>query len=105
MSVKIRLRRTGGRNDVCYRVVAADTAFPRDGRFIEVLGWYDPKKKGENFHLEMERIEHWTARGAQCSDTVASLLRKVRKRGAAVAAAPEPAEVPAEVAVETTAEA
>ena len=85
MSVKIRLRRTGANNDVSYRVVATDGRFPRDGRFIEVLGWYDPKKKGINFQLKLDRIQHWTARGAVVSDTVASLLRKV------------PAAAPAEV--------
>jgi small subunit ribosomal protein S16 len=76
MSVKIRLRRTGGNNDVSYRVVATDSRSPRDGRFIEVLGWYDPKKKGVNFQLKLDRIQHWTARGAIVSDTVASLIKK-----------------------------
>jgi small subunit ribosomal protein S16 len=76
MSVKIRLRRTGANNDVCYRVVATDSRSPRDGRFIEVLGWYDPKKKGINFQLKLDRIQHWTARGAIVSDTVASLIKK-----------------------------
>ncbi len=76
MSVKIRLRRTGANNDVSYRVVATDSRSPRDGRFIEVLGWYDPKKKGINFQLKSDRIQHWTARGAIVSDTVASLIKK-----------------------------
>ena len=91
MSVKIRLRRTGANNDVSYRVVATDGRFPRDGRFIEVLGWYDPKKKGINFQLKLDRIQHWTARGAVVSDTVASLLKKIP---AAPASAPvaEPAD-------------
>ena len=96
MSVKIRLRRTGGRNDVCYRVVATDTHFPRDGRFLEVLGWYDPKKKGENFKIDLVRIEHWHARGAQISETVTSLIRKARRATPAAVAAPAADAVPAE---------
>ena len=79
MSVKIRLRKTGGKNDVCYRVVAADARFPRDGRFLELLGWYDPKKTGVNFGLKPERIEYWASKGAQISDTVKSLMRKSKK--------------------------
>ena len=78
MSVKIRLRRTGARNDICYRVVAADTRSPRDGRFIEVLGWYDPKKEGNNFSLKTDRIEYWVGNGAIMSDTVRSLVKKDR---------------------------
>jgi small subunit ribosomal protein S16 len=77
MSVKIRLRRTGANNDVSYRVVATDSRSPRDGKFIEVLGWYDPKKKGVNYLLKMDRIQHWTSMGAIVSDTVASLIKKV----------------------------
>lgn len=76
MGVVIRMRRTGANNDVAYRVVAADSRSPRDGRFVEVLGWYDPKKAGINFQLKVDRILHWKARGARVSETVASLLRK-----------------------------
>ncbi len=78
MSVKIRMTRTGANKDIAYRVVAADSRSPRDGKNLEVLGWYDPKKKGVNFSLKMERIEYWTSKGAQVSDTVKSLLRKSR---------------------------
>jgi len=77
MSVKIRLRRVGANNDVSYRVVATDSRFPRDGRFIEILGWYDPKKTGVNFQFKLDRVQHWKDRGAVVSDTVASLLKKV----------------------------
>jgi small subunit ribosomal protein S16 len=82
MAVKIRLTRTGGRNDVCYRVVAADSRSPRDGRFLEILGWYDPKREGVNFELKRERIDYWKSRGAQLSDTVRSLLRRSAKTAA-----------------------
>ena len=79
MSVKIRLTRTGARNSPCYRVVAADTRSPRDGGNLEILGWYDPKKKdGENFDIKVDRIADWQARGAKVSATVNNLLKKAR---------------------------
>ena len=81
MAVRIRLRRTGGSNDVCYRVVAADTRSPRDGRFIEILGWYDPKKTGVNFKLKQDRIDYWVSKGAQLSDTVKNLVHQAKKAG------------------------
>lgn len=76
MAVKIRMRRTGSKNDICYRVVAADGRSPRDGKFLELLGWYDPKKTGTNFELKLDRIDYWKKQGAMVSDTVASLVRK-----------------------------
>ena len=79
MAVKLRLTRTGARNAASYRVVAADVRSPRDGRFIETLGWYDPKQTGHNFELKMDRIEHWTSQGAQASDTVKSLVKRARR--------------------------
>ena len=79
MSVKVRLARTGARNDPCFRVVAADSRSPRDGRFIEVLGWYDPKIEGQNFGLKEDRIEHWRSKGAVLSDTVKSILKRAKK--------------------------
>ncbi|MBN1675419.1 MAG: 30S ribosomal protein S16 [Kiritimatiellae bacterium] len=89
MAVKIRLRRTGAKNCPCFRVVATDTRFPRDGRFLEVLGWYDPKLAGANFNLKLERVEHWVGKGAVVSDTVRSLIRKART-GAQAPAGPPP---------------
>ena len=91
MSVKLRLTRTGGRNDVCYRCVAADTRSPRDGRFIEILGWYDPRLNGRNFELDLERVEHWRSQGAILSDTVRSLVKRAKQ---APAAEVEEAETP-----------
>lgn len=79
MSVKIRLRRMGRTNAVAYRVVAADTRSPRDGRFIETLGWYDPKQEGVNFNLDTDRVDYWKSQGAQVSDTVNSLYRRAAK--------------------------
>lgn len=88
MAVKVRLTRTGANKDNCFRVVATDSRNPRDGRFIETLGWYDPKKEGVNFSLKMERIEYWKGTGAELSDTVRSLVRRAGRiaRDAAAAA-------------------
>jgi small subunit ribosomal protein S16 len=72
------MTRTGGNKDICYRVVATDTRFPRDGKNLEVVGWYDPKKKGMNFQLKMDRVEYWVSKGALVSDTVKSLIKKSR---------------------------
>ncbi len=103
MAVKIRLRRTGSRNAACFRVVAADSRSPRDGRFIETLGWYDPKLEGVNFKLKLDRVEFWRSQGAEVSDTVKSLLRRADKAGltaetpeAPAAAEPEAVEPVAE---------
>jgi len=77
--VKIRLRRTGCNNNAAYRVVAADARSPRDGKFLEILGWYTPKQDGENFKVDLERIAYWQSKGAQLSETVASMVRKAKK--------------------------
>ena len=79
MAVKVRLRRTGSNKDPFFRIVATDERFATSGRFLENLGWYDPKKKGVNFLLKMDRIEYWKSKGAQLSDTVKSLVKKSRK--------------------------
>src|SRR6266404_2925056 len=101
MAVSIRLRREGAKNRPYYKVVVADSRSPREGRFIEIIGTYDPKKPGHNSTLKVDRAEYWIARGAQPSDTVRSLLKKNKKSGvpaptpAAVASAPaEPEPVP-----------
>ena len=77
--MKIRLMRTGARNDSCFRVVAADSRSPRDGSFLEILGWYDPKREGVNCKLNRERVDFWRERGAIVSETVKSLLRLARQ--------------------------
>ena len=92
MSVSIRLRREGAKNRPYYKVVVADSRSPRDGKFIEIIGTYDPKRQGDNSTIKLDRAEHWIARGAQPSDTVRSLLKKNRSRPAAGAGeADEPA--------------
>ncbi len=79
MSVKIRLKRVGAKNQPVYRVVVADSRSPRDGKCIEEIGVYHPIKKGVNFDLDLARAEHWLSKGALPSETVASFIRKARK--------------------------
>lgn len=71
----------------CYRIVVADGRSPRDGRFIENVGTYDPRKTGENFKVDLERVKHWMQRGAQPSNTVRSFLKKAERAAAATKAA------------------
>lgn len=102
MSVKIRMTRTGSKNAACFRIVATDGRAPRDGRFIEILGWYDPKIDGPNFRLKLDRVEHWTNQGALMSDSVSSLMRRARK-GEMAEGQTAPAEEAEVVAVEEVA--
>ena len=85
MPVRIRLRRVGTKNVPVYRIVVADGHSPRDGRFIENIGTYDPKKATNNFKVDLERANYWISKGAQPSDTVRSILKKAEKAGPAVA--------------------
>ena len=78
MAVKMRLRRMGSRNAPFYRVVIQDGRRAPTGRFIETIGWYDPKQEGTNFSINLDRVEYWSSSGAQPSDTVASLIKKAR---------------------------
>ncbi len=75
MPVKIRLTRAGAKKRPFYRVVVAHAEAPRDGRFIEVLGTYDPKKEPSEFRLDKERLQHWLTQGAVPTETVASLCK------------------------------
>ena len=79
MAVSIRLRREGTKNSPYYKVVVADRRSPRDGKFIEIIGAYDPKKPGHNSTLNIDRVEYWISKGAQPSDTVRSLIKKNKK--------------------------
>lgn len=83
MAVRIRLKRIGAKNAPAYRIVVADSRSPRDGRFIEELGGYDPKKKAGTFKLDVERARYWISKGAQPSETVASFIKKAGKAVAA----------------------
>ena len=86
MSVTIRLTRAGSKKVPFYRVVAADRRSPRDGRFIEQLGVYDPLRDPVEFRVDEERLAHWLKVGALPSQTVSELLR--RKAKSPTAAAP-----------------
>ena len=79
MAVSIRLRREGAKNRPYYKIVVADSHSPRDGKFIEIIGTYDPKIPGQNSGLNVERAEYWISKGAQPSDTVRSLIKRNKK--------------------------
>ena len=75
MSVKIRLRRMGAKKAPFYRIVVADSRYPRDGRFIEEVGFYYPTKEPSVIKVDAEKVEKWIASGAQPTDTVKALLK------------------------------
>jgi len=76
MPVRIRLTRKGAKKRPFYRIVAADTEAPRDGRFLEVLGYYDPLEDPFEVHVDEDGVRKWVQKGASLSETVRSLLRK-----------------------------
>ena len=86
MAVKIRMKRVGAKNKPVFRIVVADSRSPRDGKFIEELGTYLPRQKGDNnFKMDLERAKYWVSKGAQPSETVASFIKKATKAAAAAA--------------------
>ena len=76
MAVKIRLKRMGAKKAPFYRIVVADSRYPRDGRFIEELGYYDPTKEPSVVKIDGDKAKEWMANGAQPTDTVKALLKK-----------------------------
>ncbi len=76
MAVKIRLRRMGAKKAPFYRIVVADSRYPRDGRFIEEVGYYDPTKEPSLVKIDVEKVKKWLENGAQPTDTVRALLKK-----------------------------
>ena len=76
MAVKIRLRRMGAKKAPFYRIVVADSRYPRDGRFIEEIGYYDPTKSPAIVKIDGEKAQKWISNGAQPTDTVKILLKK-----------------------------
>jgi small subunit ribosomal protein S16 len=86
MAVRIRLKRIGAKNTPAYRIVVTDSRSPRDGRFIEEIGFYVPTKRDHKYTINLERAKHWVGKGAQPSETVASMIKKATKAAAAAAA-------------------
>ena len=84
MAVKIRMKRVGAKNTPVFRIVVADGRSPRDGKFIEEIGTYQPLKKDNNVTLDLERVTYWVGKGAQPSDTVASFIKRLSKAAVAV---------------------
>ena len=76
MAVKIRLRRMGAKKQPFYRIVVADSRYPRDGRFIEEIGYYNPLTEPSDVKVDAEKVERWLKNGAQPTDTVKALLKK-----------------------------
>ena len=72
--VKIRLTRSGSKKRPFYRIVAADSRSPRDGKFLEILGYYDPRKKPHVLEVDRERVQDWVNKGAQTSERVEKLI-------------------------------
>jgi small subunit ribosomal protein S16 len=98
MAVRVRLTRVGSKKNPIWRVVVADQRSPRDGRFIETIGHYNPQTEPSTIRIDEDRLQHWLARGAQPSGSVKQLVKAYSKSGGApaVAAPAEPA--PAEPA-------
>jgi small subunit ribosomal protein S16 len=91
MSVRVRLTRVGSKKNPIWRVVVSDQRSPRDGRFIETIGHYNPQTEPSTIVIDEERFQHWVSRGAQPTNTVKQLVRAQAKGTPAVAVAePEP---------------
>ena len=80
MAVKIRLKRFGAKNRQQWRIVVADAKMPRDGRFIEEIGFYDPLPANDRFQVNQERLDYWVKQGAQMSDALRSLVKRSKKK-------------------------
>jgi len=105
MATKIRLRRMGARNKPFYRLVVADSRFATTGRYLEVLGWYDPKQAEANFSVKLDRVDYWQGVGAQMSSTAKSLIKKARAgEGVAPGAAPEKKQVDTQALIDAVPE-
>lgn len=76
--VKIRLQRVGAKGAPFYKIVVADSRFPRDGRYIEEIGTYDPMKEPAVINLDSEKVNEWMKNGAQPTDTVRALIKKAQ---------------------------
>jgi small subunit ribosomal protein S16 len=86
MAAKIRLARHGGKKHAFYRIVVTDSNSPRDGRFIEQVGTYDPNLEPAKVELKQDKLDKWLSRGAKPTETVAQLLKRARRAQAAAPA-------------------
>ena len=86
MAVKIRLKRFGTKNRLQWRIVVSDIKMPRDGRFIEEIGYYDPVPAVEKIEVKKERLDYWLKQGAQISPSLKSLLKRAAKKTKQVSA-------------------
>lgn len=93
--IKLRLRRMGAKKRPSYRIVAADSRSPRDGRFIEIVGTYDPLTDPATITLKADRIKHWLSVGAQPTETVRDIIKREGVMAAAAAPAITEAAAPA----------
>ena len=80
------MKRIGAKNTPVFRIVVADSRSPRDGKFIEEIGTYQPLQKGNNYTLDLERAKYWVSKGAQPSETIASMIKKAGKSATGAAA-------------------
>lgn len=80
--LRIRLTRRGAKKDPHYRVVVTEKSSPRDGRFVEIVGHYNPAQQPVLLHLDLPRVDYWLAKGAQPTETVRTLIRRVRDQEA-----------------------
>jgi small subunit ribosomal protein S16 len=101
MSVRVRLTRVGSKKNPIWRVVVSDQRSPRDGRFIETIGHYNPQTDPSTIAIDEERLQHWVARGAQPTNTVKQLVKAQHKGAPAPAAVAEPEPAAAEPEVST----
>ncbi len=101
MAVKIRLKRVGAKKNPHYRVVVADARSPRDGRFIEEIGSYNPQTQPSTVKIKMDRAEYWLSQGAQPTETVRSLLKKSGQTGTTAKVETKVEEAKVEEVVET----
>ncbi len=76
MAVRIRLKRMGAKKKPFFRIVVADSRYPRDGRFIEEIGYYNPTTKPTTFQVDEEKVQQWLSKGARPSDTVKALFER-----------------------------
>lgn len=95
MALKIRLSRIGSTHQPHYRIVVAETRSRRDGDAVETIGTYDPRTKGQQVKLRLDRVDYWLSKGAKPSDTLHSIIKRARRGAATPASSAEPAPAPA----------